>query len=544
MKKILFASLVIVLFTGCTLKSVPTVNDIEEQNSFNIDDENLEWFNINDDQENTLNLSMRNPLTLNPLLNEDKTVDSILKLMFEHLAVVDSTLRVIPNLAESFDFSEDGFSVLVNLRDDVYFSDEVLLTSDDLAFSIDFIKNTAPTGSIYKNTVSAIESYTKIDDFTLNVTLSEQAGGQAYMFCFPIIPSHYYRNETDPGSERNMAPLGTGAYKFENYTLVRELNLESNEDYFKGKVNIDYVRVLIIDDHETKLHAFEQGIIDAITTDVLNFSKYSGTRQAIINEFDTNYYDFIGFDFENVIFQDIRIREAISRLVNVNEMIDNVYLGLANRAYSVINPNSWLYEESLSVYEYNKEIAKNLFFQAGFTDDSRSGYMGRELSGVFLELDFRILVNEESEEKIKIANILRDNLYDIGVKSQVVILPFEEYEEKLRNSEFDLFVGSFNFSLTPSFTFAFGSSQIGAGGNFFNYRSQSLDGYLYNATIAADEESLIRSVSNIQKHIANEIVCISIAFRKQTLITDNRVRGVKSPVINNAYQDINLWLAN
>ncbi|MCL2591851.1 MAG: peptide ABC transporter substrate-binding protein [Defluviitaleaceae bacterium] len=543
MKRILAILASIFILSGCATEGLPAVSDLDEQRFIDEEDESLEFTNINL-HENLLTLAMRNPLTLNPLLNEDKTVEKILNLMFEHVAVVDSSQRVLPNLAESFEFSEDGLLVTVNLRQDVYFSDGTQLTASDLAFSINFIKNYAPDRSIYKDTVSTIRSVSIINEFTLVVELFRPTGGQAYMFLFPIISEHHYRGETLPNSEANMAPLGTGAYKFENYTLVRELNLVRNDLHFKGRANIEAVRVLIIDDYETKLHAFEQGIIDVITTDILNFSQYSGTRQTIINDFSTNLYDFIGFDFDNIVFQDIRIREAIAHLVNIEQILNNVYLGSALRAFSVINSNSWLFEESLAVREHNTELARNLFLQSGFTDDTISGYMGREASGIFLELDFRILANEESVERVQIANLLSESLYEIGVRSQVIILPFEEYVERLRNSEFDIFVGSFNFSLMPDFTSMFSSSQIGIGNNFFNYRSQALDSYLHSINIAANEESFVRAVSNVQRYIASEIVCISIAFRRQSLVTDNKVRGVKSPVINNVYQDVHLWLIN
>ncbi|WP_250227498.1 peptide ABC transporter substrate-binding protein [Anaeropeptidivorans aminofermentans] len=536
-----------VLLTGCNLipplekqSEEPSETIIEATASPTPSEEVKESPKASAEHENALNISMRAPVTLNPLMNKDITVDNVLKLIFEPVFSLDESQRPVPNLAEKISFSENGLEATVTLKNNIYWSDGEIFDGNDLIFSVNTLKN-ADKSVIYKDTVKDILSCELIDSFNVKINLSKPSGGFGYMLLFPAIPEHYYKNKLDNSSVESLNPIGNGLYKFVSYENVKNMQLTASNTTFRQKPLIQKINVLITSDIQTDYYSFEQNILDFISADILNFGKYSPSQKTGLTEYSTSNYDFIGFNFKNLALEDKKMRQAITKLIDVDYIIESVYLGHAYRTYSVISPDSWAYEKDVEKYEYNKQEAKDLISQAGYKDNNADGIMDREIAGVYFDLSFRILVNEENEERVEIANLVSSSLNEAGIATDIIVCDYNTYLEKLRNKEYDIFIGGFNFSLKPDFAFAFHSSQIDVGSNFFSYRSEILDTYLIAAQNAQNEAQYKDALSKIQKHIASELPCISLAFRKKVILYNENIKGGKKPSINNIFSNINEW---
>lgn len=518
---------IILLFTGCSQNEETVIN-------YEQTEEEIEY---TPEQGGTLHISMRVPHTLNPILNEDITVDNALKLIFEHLFILDETLKPIPNLAQSAVFSEDGTYAIITLRNDIVWSDGTPMRANDLIFTLDTIRNNP--NSIYAEVVQDISSYTLIDPLTVRVNFNQSSRGQGYTFLFPIIPQHYYEGQNNPASQRNMEPLGNGPFMFESYTIVREMNLVASPTAFK-KPYIENVNVLVIPDTETEFHALGHGIIEILYSNIIDFGRYGGSRELNITQVPKNHFDFIGFNFQNPVFNDKRVRQAVAYLISKDEFIDTVYLGQAIKASSPINPTSWLYDEDTSQYEYNLELAKNLIIEAGYVEIDDYGNLGSVDNGVPEPLIFNILVNEENVERVQIANSIRHNLEVIGVGVNLMVYSFEDYTNELNNRNFDLVLAGVNLSISPDLGFLLHSSQIRAS-NFMSYSSDTLDMLLATVVNSPNEGTYVDSISNLQKYISEELPFISIAFRTFVLLTDTSIKGDLSPSLNNIYLNVSQW---
>ena len=485
----------------------------------------------------TLHISMRNPQTLNPILNEDATVDTMLRLVFEHLFIPDENLKAIPNLAESVEFSEDGTYAVLTLRDDVVWSDGTPMRANDVIFTLDKIRDNPQ--SIYAQVTQTIESYSIINQSTIRVNFNTSSRGQGDMFLFPIIPQHYYSGQTDPASERNMRPLGNGPFMFESHTLVREVVLTSNPMSFRPPY-IETVHVLIISDIETEFHALGNGIIAVLGANILDFGRYGGTRELNITSVPKYHFDFIGFNFENSIFDDKRVRQAVAYTLPKDEFVDAVYLGQAVRATSPINPMSWIYEENTRRHNIDLESARNLMAESYYIEISSNGSLENITTEESTPLVFRVLVNEENTERVQIATTLKQNLEAIGVTVEFMVYDFEQYMEHIKSRNFDLALAGLNLGLMSDLRFLLHSSQIEYS-NFMSYSSRIVDMLLTQAINALDEETYKEIMSNLQKYIGEELPIISIAFRTGVLLTDPSIRGELAPGLNNIYQNIDQW---
>jgi len=487
-----------------------------------------------------LNLSMRSPKTFNPLVNEDISVNRVLRLLFEPLCEVRDNMRPTPNLLSRVEFASDGMSAACTIREDIYWSDGVKMSAGDVQFSVQAIKN--ENGSeLYKRIIEDIDSIDIIDNSNFRVRFNKPQGGVCYSLCFPAIPKHYYSGEIREDSRTALAPVGNGVYELASIDSMRKISLKNNENSFKNKPYIERVTVLILDDNKTDMQAFDQNIIDAVDSNYLAFGKYSGSKDIVTTAYNTNNYVFMGFNFQNVLFEDNMIRQAIAHSVDKDQIVESIYLNNAKKAGSVINPSSYMYEPDLKAYEFNMNEAKNILFSAGYRDNDLDGILDKEMSGFTMALKFRLLVNEENTERMKVAQTIKNNLEQLNFVIEIDSCDFESYMAKVQSGDYDMFIGTFNLDIKPDFRFFLHSESAGESGNYFHYKSDYLDMLIKDAESAKTETELRVALASIQKHVAQELPCISIAFVQGALLSDAGIKGNKKPVMGNIFFNVEEW---
>jgi len=493
----------------------------------------------------SLNLAMRNPRTLNPLINQDRSVDRMLRLVFEPLVEVRENMRPAPNLASRVVFADDGMSAVVSIRGDAIWSDGVRVTSADVAFSVNVI-NGEFGSNIYREVVRDIVGIDIIDHENFRVRFSRPQGGMSFALAFPVIPRHYFEGHINLASPRNMAPIGNGVYIVESVEAVSQVNLVVNENnMLRNRPYIQRAYAIITDSTETDFMAFEQGMINVLGTDIMTFGRFSGIRNVEITNYDTNNLVFLGFNLQNTLMSEIELREIIAHTINREQILNNIYLGIGRSSAGIINPVSHFYRPNLAYHEFDMDKARNMLFQIGARDHNNEGVFSKEVSGELRRLEFRLLVNIESPERVAIAHMIRDNLELLGMRVHLDIYDFEAYMQRLQTGNFDMFLGSYSFSVMPDFMPLFHSNSISTEAyNHFSFRNESVDGLLAQARNAPNEEMLWHSLSELQEAIVRELPIISIKFSQSTLLTDVRISGDKRPVMDNIFNNVERWQLN
>lgn len=458
-----------------------------------------------------IRISMRNPQTLNPILNMDKTVDQTLKLVFDTLVTFDENDQVVPNLAESWVINQEGTALEIKLKSNIKWHDGNVLTSKDVVASLDAIKSASD--SPYKLCLGNIISYQAINDNTLKIVYKERFSGYAHMLYFPIIPSHIV--------DLNTNPIGTGPYKIESFADTKQMILQHNSNYFKGSPHIPTIEVLVTPGPESDLYSFDQGLIDVVSTDVMDWEKYAKNKKSRIHEYMTMYYDYIGINFNKTILQDIKTRQALLYAANRPYLLEKFYLNHGETTDVPVSPLSWLYEPQSKQYETDIDKAKEL------------------LGGKSLNLE--LLVNSENMQRKNVALALKKMYKDIGVNIEVIELDEETYIQRIQKNQYDLFLGGWNLSIIPDLSFAFHSSGVIGGSNYGRYTNDKMDQLLKSAFVATSSNQLKAAYSQLQLHIASELPYISLYFRTGALITNEKIRGEIKPHHMNVYQNINEW---
>lgn len=522
-----------IILTGCNNKKQ------EDENIENITSTEENYTKEENTYENRLILSMGNVNNLNPLLNSDKSADDVLKLIYEPLVIIDENFKVSPNIAESWSFSDDGLSLTVKIKSGLKWHNGDSITSDDIIFSLNTIRNSAEN-SYYKSCVQNVVSYSAIDSLTFKINFNGVYSGNIYSLCFPPISSRYYKGQDVLNSKLNLVPMGNGSYEFESFIPAKELNLKKCESSLKNIPNIEKITAKIVSGKDTQIYSFQQGIVDAVnlsSTELGNIDNLNNIKQ---HDFSTNYFDFVGINFKNNILNNKEVRKAIAHAIPKDNIVESIYLKHATVADTMINPNSWLYEEDVVKYEYSLDKSREILEHDGWIINSDTKKRYKLTGETIQELDFSILVNKENEERKQVARRLAQELNSIGFKIEVDEVEFSVYSERLKKGEFDMFVGGWNISLDPDLRFMLHSNYIG-GSNFVSYSNESMDSLLYTASIALNDESLKTAYSNLQKYIAQEIPYIGIAYRNSALYVNGKIDGDVEPIFYNSLNGIEKW---
>ena len=493
--------------------------------------------NVAETEKGTLTLSMRIPETLNPILNREETVDRILKLLFLPLLDFEESGKPAPAVAQSWELSADGMSATLQLDPDIKWHDGTALTAEDVVFSLNLLRN-APEDAVYKRVLQYVSGCQAVGQNTVVFTFHTGFSGNLSALRFPIIPQHYYAGQTDPKSDNNMKPTGSGAYQLQSYTQASELMLEANPSYYKGQPQIPFICVRITAGKETDINAFEQGMTDVLVADAMEAGRYIDETLSGIYPYASNEYDFIGFNFRKALFQDKTVRQAVAYALPKQTLLESVYLNYGEMTNTPISPKSWLYEENVAPYHYDLSMAATVLKNNGWTDTDGDKKLERVTEGGMDILQATILVNQENTARRQIASKLKEELETIGFRITIDQQPFAVYQERLINGQFDMVVGGWKCSeitdLTPFFA-------TGGSLNYIGYSNEEMDALLAAAYAAVGEGQTLLAYSSLQKKLAEELPYINIAYRNQAVFASKYVGGTVAPTDFNIYRGIEAW---
>ncbi|OLT14420.1 hypothetical protein BJF78_19430 [Pseudonocardia sp. CNS-139] len=227
------------------------------------------------------------PKQLNPAISTDPQVIRPGLAMFEGLTWSDSNLEIHPELAESWEISDDGTVYTFHLRQNATWHDGTPFTADDVVYNLQDVLPLRPTGKVAASRLSAAEA---VDPHTVRVTLTEPFAPLLLALSddsAPLIPAHVYRGTDVLTNPANLTPVGTGPFAFQAYTPGSIVELVRNENYWAGPVPLDKIIFSIIPDANARLLAFQSDEADYLFGSFVDTSKvaqFRATPGAVVGE--------------------------------------------------------------------------------------------------------------------------------------------------------------------------------------------------------------------------------------------------------------------
>lgn len=481
------------------------------------------------------------PKELNPLRVNSMSFMDVSKLMFEQLAEYDSSFKLAPVIAQSWSFVDGSSQCIVKLKNDIYWSDGEKITSADVVYSLNTIKN-APT-SVFKEKLLHVYNFQAVDESTVKIVFDQVFADAFDVLTIPIVPEHVFSgNET-------AVPVTSGPYKIASYTKLKQMELVPNEKWIRlGSVKekgtnpyVEKIDIQFINDLDAFSTAFQAKELDVLHTQSYDWEKYSEMKDVNTFKYTSLYYDFIGFNYNNSIFQDKAVRCAIMAAINRKGIIDKYLLGNAVLTDVPINPNSWLYDDQEVNSSYSKVNAQNLLKEAGFLDSNNDKILERNYDDLLQTLKFTLITNSENDFRQKAALEIKKNLEEVGFSVEVKPMSFEEMKNALATKNYDAVLTGYNLSPTQDLSFAFHSSQIASGKNFMSYSNLNMDNWLYQAFTSTDDNVRKEMYNDIQKAFREEVPCVSLFFRESAIVVRDKLKGEITPDTINPFRNIQNW---
>ena len=168
-----------------------------------------------------------------------------------------------PYLAESWEVSDDGLSVTLNLVQGATFHDGEAITSEDVKFSLETVKANHPFQTMF----APVTSVDTPDDYTVVINLEHPHPALLLAMSpalLPVSPEHIFNDGQDMKTHpENTAPVGSGPFKVVEHNEGESIILEAHEDFFiEGRPHLDGIVIRIFSDPNSLLLEMENGNVD------------------------------------------------------------------------------------------------------------------------------------------------------------------------------------------------------------------------------------------------------------------------------------------
>jgi microcin C transport system substrate-binding protein len=398
-------------------------------------------------------------------------------------------------LAEAASHPDDFGWVIYRLRKEARWHDGKPVTPDDVMFSMEVLKKYSPMyASYYRHVVKTEKTGERDIKFTFDATGNREL--PTIVGELPVLPKHYWEGADSQGRKRDISattlekPLGSGPYRIKDFTAGRSIALERVKDYWGEKLpsrigqnNFDEMRFEFFRDNVVALEAFKADQADWIAE---NSAKQWATaydfpavteKRVVKEEFpisDSGRMQGFVLNLRRDQFKDARLRRAFNYAFDFEEMNKQLFYGQYKRINSYFEgtelASSGLPEGTeLEILETVRDkVPADVFskpyvnpvggnpeaVRANLRESARllkeAGFEVRDqklIDAAGKPVTVEILVQDPSSERI--ALFYKPSLERIGVTTSIRIVDDAQYQNRLRNFDFDIITDLWGQSLSP-----------------------------------------------------------------------------------------------
>ncbi|MHB8647483.1 MAG: peptide-binding protein [Thermomicrobiales bacterium] len=484
---------------------------------------------------------------LNPLVSTDVYSGYITSLLFDGLVVVDpDTLAAAPRLATKWEVSPDGKTFTFTLKQGVKWHDGQPFTADDVKFSYDLYMN-PKTGTPRAGTLNEhIASVAVKDPQTVVFTLKDViAPFLVTDVGFGILPKHVLESvkpEEIPSSDFTTGkPIGTGPFTFKEWIRGDHVTVVANPNYHLGAPALDSYVYKVVKDSTVLYQQLKTGEVDygPISPDFYDDAKKQTNFDTV--PYDTFGFTYIGFNLDPAktpLFQDVKLRQALSYALDRKSVVDKILNGLGTLGVGTEPVLSWAYapDKITTKYDYDPKKAAQMLDALGWKagSDGIRAKDGKKLS-------FTLQASSGDKVTEGTVSVFQQNWQDVGVEMKPEFEQFSNLVTRVaKNFDFEVFLLGFNQSVDPDQQTFFDSKQHVNGFNRVNYNNPKVDQLLSDALHTLDREKRKQLYIDAQNQIAADVPVLVLYFSKGITGINKRVKN-RIPNAVTTFNVSHLW---
>ncbi|MBJ6361802.1 ABC transporter substrate-binding protein [Paenibacillus sp. GCM10012307] len=488
------------------------------------------------------------PITLNQINNQgDSASDNVLALLNDSLLDINEKFEFLPKLAQSVE-TKDSQTFVIKLDPAAKWNDNEPFTTADVAFTLqlalhpkvesnfrlNFIEGLNDTGKLDEGTAE-ISGLHIIDDHTFEVKtktpidpliFKERFGTKVF-----FLPKHVLKDinpeqlATHPYFQKPEVTIG--AFKFASFAKGQYAEVVKNPNYYRSVAKLDkiFIKVLPATNLVAQLQTGEihMNSIPVGLIPITDYEKVKSFSNIELTSGNPSVPPELFFNVEKI--SDPKVRQAIAYALNRGLIVEQLLKGQGEVIHGGIPSYHPYFNREIKNYAYDPDKAKQLLQEAKWDN-------GKPIT-------FLVPVGNKIREQA--ADILVQNLKDVGLKIDVQKFDFATLIQKVRQGEYDLTIFTRDLYIEPSSYFTlFKSSNPG---NFLKYKNQQVDELIAQGETEADPAKRHDIYNRLQEILHQDLPALAVYSEKRLLAVSKKV-AVGKPLDLGTYNNVNEWDLN
>lgn len=465
------------------------------------------------------------------------------------------SFEVQPDLAESWEVSDDATVYTFTLRSGVKWQDGEPFTAQDVKFTFDSVTNKDWPGALdsYFASIQGAKEHKAgeateltgvevIDDTHVRFTLTQPDTLflSSALSRQRILPKHLLEGVSLADIDKSdfaRKPVYTGPYIVEEWRPGESITFRAFPEHFNGAPAIETLVARFVPDPATAIAELQTGALQIGVVNPDQFQAFANDPSFTTQELPGLRVLFIQFDLNLPLFSDPRVRQAISHAIDRQTVIEALYLGKAEPAYSFIPSLAWIFNPDVPRYDYNVEQAKALLAEAGWTPG-----------------DDGVLVNANGERfafTLTVPVAFRQDglavqpfLQAIGMEVTIDEQGAGEVTGPLKVGEYEAAIGSWNnFIIDPRADLQ-RNFQTPRPTDSTGYKNDQVDELFLQARAALDQETEKSIYFQIQQLIETDTPLAYLWRQQDLLVIHNSLTVPQVNTLSELYARIPEWTPN
>lgn len=484
------------------------------------------------------------PLTFDPQLSNDMVTTYVIAEVFVGLTRFGPDTRVVPGLAKAWDLSSDGRTWTFQLRRGATFHNRREVTAADVKYSLErilrpethspntwLVEMIEGAAQVMAGQASHVSGIRTRGDYSVQITLEKPY--HPFLANLAYTGTSIVPREAAESGQLAKHPVGAGPFRFQAYQPGERVVLQAHDGFYGGRPFLDEVELLTNVQGKGDLELLDSGLVDyqPLSLQTVSQVRTNPTYAPYLQNMPVLRTHYLGMNCgKGGPLAHHLVRQAINLAVNKQELIDEVYGGLAREASGPLPPGCDGYDQALAPYPFDLNQAKAKLQEAGYPD------------GLPAPLLMHIRQGRASQRRE--AELVQRSLAKIGITLEIKEIPWGELISTPAMQRCDLHfmtwigdTGDPDNFLQPLFN----SANQGDMGNRCFFSDPEVDRLLAAGQSIREPESRRRHYQRLQKLIHDLAPWVFICHDDQFAVTQPYVRGFKLHPLGVVYLE-NVWL--
>ncbi len=472
------------------------------------------------------------PQTLNPLLAESSSERSVAAMLYRSLMQADERGDPMPDLASEWTVSTDGQTHTIELDPEARWHDGEPITATDVLFTVSLVQDPEFPGDRNLSLFWKPITLTQIDDHTIEFQLMEPYVGFAHYLKLPILPRHQFGSYLAgdlADIELDTSLIGSGAFS------IQEIDYSAAEIHFEqvqpAKNALNPVVFRYYDSRPEAVTAFLDGDVDGISfipIEEIHANDNIDDAGEIIDP-ELSGYTALFFNVRHPHFREVNTRMAIEHGIDRDAILESVLDGGADRGSSPIPVMSSAHQPGDHA-EFDPERAEELLEQEGW--ELQDGDEIRQRDGEYFLVP--LIVNSDDSQRIAVANMIQEQLREIGISVDVQVMSNDDLQQALQNRQFTAAMYGWRTSTGSLDGFQMWHSSRGEdGSNFTGFADTLADEYLVAARQSSTIEEQNEHYEGFQQVFAEQVPAVVLFYPRYHYAVSDRIEvGEPMPLVD------------